>query len=326
MNTTKKFVLVAALAGLIATAAGCSPADDAPAPSADGEVLVGIPGNDMTVDVEAQQALYDALPAAIKDRGTMVIAVESNAGLPNSITTPEGNLVGLTIDTANLIGAAIGIDVDLQTATFDQLIPGIQAGRFDLSTATFADTLERREVVDFVNHMVGVHDMLLMLKTQTEWVDTLTPQTACGLSVSVNKGGVQANELAEASDACVANGDEPIDIQLYSSNPEALLAVKSGRADAGIFGYTQVQQYVSEDDTLAAGLLRPGIIRYTGMATPKGATELQEAVRGAILYLHETGTWLEVLKLYGLEAHAPTEKVINNLEPFDPETANEDVP
>jgi len=285
------------------------------------EIIAGPPGKDVSISIEAQQSLYDMLPKDIKAKGELTIAVEANAGLPNSITSPDGKERGMIIDMANVLGAVIGIPVDLKTASFDQLIPGLQANRYDLSTSTFSDTLPRREVVDFVNDLTLVSPLLVVPASNKDLVGTLTPETTCGMTAAVNKGGAEADVLVNASKECVQSGKQPIDIQLFPSNPVAMLAVKSGRAKTAIFSGAQAKWIVENDKTLALGAPTPGIIGYDGIALPKGSP-LTPVIRAALLNLHSSGTWLQILKLYGAQDMAPTEKVINNLKPFDPKDAN----
>ncbi|WP_336646846.1 transporter substrate-binding domain-containing protein [Microbacterium sp. USHLN186] len=310
MAQLRKPLALLAVAAL-ALLAGCSGTPDASAPAeSEGSGLtVGPPDADTVVEIETVDGLFDKLPDAIKDRGKLVVGVEANAGLPNSVSTPEGELRGLIVDTAYALGKTIGIDVELAPTTFDQIIPGLEAGRYDLGTNTFSVTEERLQAVDFVNHLVGVRAVLLVQADNDEYAGKLTVTDACGLSVGVNKGGVQVLELEKASAQCVEEGKEPIDIQLFPSNPEAVLAVKSGRTDASIFQYTQTMTYASEDASLAAGGLIPGITSYVGMALPKGS-EAQDVIREAMLVLYDSGVWMQILKLYSIEDQAPTEEVI----------------
>ena len=55
-------------------------------------------------------------------------------------------------DLAKALGAVLGLKVKVVNATFDAIIPGLAAGKYDLGMSSFTDTKAREKVVDFVTY------------------------------------------------------------------------------------------------------------------------------------------------------------------------------
>src|SRR5699024_12771371 len=64
----------------------------------------------------------------------------------------DGELKGVAVDVAKEVLVELGVDeVDGQLADFGELIPGLQANKVDLITASMAITAERSDTVEFVD-------------------------------------------------------------------------------------------------------------------------------------------------------------------------------
>ena len=63
-------------------------------------------------------------------------------------------------DLAKALGQVMGLKADVQNVTFDSIIPGLAAGKYDLGMSSFTDTKEREATVDFVTYADGRHVVL----------------------------------------------------------------------------------------------------------------------------------------------------------------------
>lgn len=61
----------------------------------------------------------------------------------------DGALTGFDHDVGTEVCRRARLDCDWQVAEFDQLIPGVQSGRFDIAISGFGITPERARIVDF---------------------------------------------------------------------------------------------------------------------------------------------------------------------------------
>ena len=55
-------------------------------------------------------------------------------------------------DLAKALATVMGLKADVKNATFDSIIPGLAAHKFDLGMSSFTDTKEREQTVDFVTY------------------------------------------------------------------------------------------------------------------------------------------------------------------------------
>ncbi len=125
-----------------------------------------------------------AVPEAIKSKGTLVVAADASYA-PNEFIKPGGkDVVGADVDLAKAIGAKLGLTVKVQNATFDGIIPGIAADKFDLGMSSFTDTKEREKTVDFVTYFNAGTSFFVKADGGPD-VETL--DQLCGHKVAVEK-------------------------------------------------------------------------------------------------------------------------------------------
>ena len=85
------------------------------------------------------------MPAAIKAKGTLTVASDASyapdefigsTARPSSVWTP---------DLMNALGKVMGLKVTIANVTFDDIIPGMVAGRYMLGASSFTDDKGARE-------------------------------------------------------------------------------------------------------------------------------------------------------------------------------------
>src|SRR5205823_9715426 len=93
------------------------------------------------------------VPATIKKQGTLTVASDASYA-PNEFIGPNGRtVVGMDPDLMSALAAVMGLKVKVVNATFDAILPGMQAGKFDIGASSFTDTKEREKTVDFVTYL-----------------------------------------------------------------------------------------------------------------------------------------------------------------------------
>lgn len=174
--------------------------------------------------------LRDALPAAIKNSGTL--RVGSQQTFPPVEYREEGSadVQGLSVDLLREIAARLGLKIQYVHAEYASLIPGIQAGRFDIASGGLSDTVEREEKLDFVNYFnsgVGI----LMLGSENAVVNNI--DDLCGKGVATLLGSrVIVDAVTAASERCSARGQQKIRIEQLPAAPDARMQLDLGRVNA----------------------------------------------------------------------------------------------
>lgn len=88
-------------------------------------------------------AQAQALPDRIKTAGKIVIAQTPNYP-PLEYKDPQTNeLTGFDIDLGNAIGKELGVKIDWQEVSFEQMASALQTGRVDVIMIGMSDTPER---------------------------------------------------------------------------------------------------------------------------------------------------------------------------------------
>jgi polar amino acid transport system substrate-binding protein len=268
--------------------------------------LIGLTGCSATTAAPESDAANDRSALFNEEAAALVPADIAEAGVLQMVTTvgmaplnypdeASGDLKGFNIDIMNDIGAVLGLEVEAEGASMDQIIPGIQAGRYDITASNMAITDERAEVLDFVQYYFANSS----LATVAGNPDDVAADDLCGMSVGVSNGSFQQTiVMPDKSAACEEAGAKPIDVQSYSDQQKAVLALDSGRLQA-VAGDTPILLYAaSMNDRIEVGdKLTDGSILGIGM---NEGSELVEAVSAAMDELISSGTYEETLDRYGI--------------------------
>ena len=124
------------------------------------------------------------VPAAIKSKGTLNIALDATYAPDEFIATDGHTIIGMDADFANAITQILGLKANLINATFDTIIPGLQSGKYDMGDSSFTDTLARQKVVDFVTYFQAGEGFYV--KSGSAGFNGLA--SLCGHTVSVETG------------------------------------------------------------------------------------------------------------------------------------------
>ena len=98
----------------------------------------------------AAAALFVASTAQAKDWKTVTVAMEG-AFEPFNLTDPSGKIVGFEPELVNDLCVRAKLECKIIAQDWDGMIPGPQAGKFDVIMDGMSITEERLKVVDFSN-------------------------------------------------------------------------------------------------------------------------------------------------------------------------------
>lgn len=288
----------AALAACSLALTACSSSKSGGAPSAGASIS----------KVSADPSLAAQVPADIKSGGKLVIATDASYA-PNEFKDDKGNIVGMDVDLANAIAQKLGLTADVQNATFDSIIPGITAKKYNMSMSSFTDSKEREATVDMVTYFSAGTGMAVKNGNP----DKVDPKDLCGKKVAVQTGTTQADAIKDTiNPACVKAGKPTIpgDGDKFDLQTDVTTALVSGRdqvmlADSPVIDYAvkqtngQLQKVGDVTDTAPYGVV-----------VPKGS-ELAKAVQGAVTSLMADGTYKAILEKWGVQAGSISTSVVN---------------
>ncbi len=301
---------------LVVLAAGCGSSKakvssalptTAPPGTSAGSTTTAAAGSGSIAAAQQDAAAIAQLPAAIKSKGSLTVALDASYAPDEFIDTDGKTVIGMDADMITAIGQVLGLSVSLGNVKFDAIIPGLASGKYDVGASSFTPTLDRQKTVDFVTYFQAGEGYYISANSTKTYngLDSL-----CGAKVAVEKTTTEESDAQAQTKKCTAAGKGAIDVQSYDDQNAANLAVSSGRADVGFLD-SQVAAYVvaqSKEQFKQVGT--PFSTAPYGMAVPKGGGMAQPML-AAVKDLIASGIYAKILDKWALKDGAITSPVIN---------------
>jgi polar amino acid transport system substrate-binding protein len=315
MKSTKRITVAIAASMMALAFAGCSKsstdttvaAETTAAVAVETTAAAGDPAAETTAAAASGASLNAMLPAAIKSAG--VVKVGSDLTYPPYEFLADGSdqPIGFDVDYANAVGEKLGVKFVFENSGFDGLIPAVEAGRYDVILSGMTDKAERQAKVDFVNYQSSGFSILVPAGNA---LGVAKIEDLCGKKVAMQKGTSQIDFVKGVSAKCAT----PIAISEFPTEPEAQLAIQSGRADAGVADTPPMAYFVTTTEAGKKFEMVKGEqyeSALLGMAISKKLPELRDAVQKATAEMMADGSYDKLLTKWGLEATKITEATIN---------------
>ncbi|MGH3928273.1 MAG: ABC transporter substrate-binding protein, partial [Pseudonocardiaceae bacterium] len=218
------------------------------------------------------------VPPAVAADGILVIGTAA-AYAPSIFTAPDGQtIIGLDVDLGTAIAQKLGLAVRFVNGSFDGLIPGLLAGRYELLMAAFTINEDRLQKVHMVSYL-SAGTSLAALKGNP---GRLSVDKLCGRTVAVQKGTVQVDDLRTRSATCSQAGQPAITLQQFQKQTDATLAVTAKRADAMLADSPVADYAVQQAQGQLEVVGQPYSTAPYGVVVPKNGGEYSQAVLGAL--------------------------------------------
>jgi polar amino acid transport system substrate-binding protein len=213
----------------------------------------------------------------------------------------------MDVDLFNAVMQKFGVKVQWVPANFDSIILGVNSGKYDAGVSSFSINPDRKKQVDMVSYF----------NAGTQWVvlkgnpKNVNPDNACGLSIGVQKGTVQLDDLTARSKKCTAAGKKPINPIVEQAQSKVTADVVSGKAAAmladspvGLYAIKQTNGQLE-----ALGKIYDAA-RY-GYVLPKTQTAFAQAIVEALKSLDTSGDYKKTLSTWANESGAISDFAVN---------------
>ena len=259
--------------------------------------------------VTAFAAGAQELPAALKQRGTIIAAVIPNYP-PLEMKNPQtGELTGFDIDLGNAIAAKLGVRMQWQETSFEQMLAAVRTGRVDIILSGMSDLPARQETATFINYIRSGTQFFTQHSRAAEFP---TRESLCGKTVGASRRTSLPAEIKAFSDAnCVAQGRQEIRYVGTEGSADARTQLRQGRIDAAMQGSETLPYIMGLEPNTFALVGEPTRYTLMGIATAKEAEELRQAIVGALKALIADGTYKQLLVKWQLQPSELTEITIN---------------
>ncbi len=214
-----------------------------------------------------------------------VLTMATNAEFPPYEYYEGEKVVGIDAEIAQLIADKLGMELKIEDVAFDSIIPGVQAGKYDMGMAGMTVTEDRLKDVNFSDsYAKGVQVVIVKDGGSIASLD----------DIAGKKIGVQTSTTGDiyASDEF---GEE--NVTKYENGALAVEALKSGKVDCVIIDNEPAKSYVAANEGLKI-LETEYVEEDYAICFAKENTELQEKVNEALKELIADGSVQKVIDKY----------------------------
>jgi octopine/nopaline transport system substrate-binding protein len=228
----------------------------------------------------AASILLIAGAAQAKDWKTVVIGMEG-AYEPYNLTDPSGKIVGFEPDLAMDLCARMKVECKIIAQDWDGMIPGLNAGKFDVIMDGMSITDERKKSIDFTDPYSATPAAFAASKTSplaklasNGKVFNLTKDKAGGEAalneVKATLKGKTIGVQVSTTHATFANDNlkDVATIKEYKTTDERDLDLKAGRIDAVLDDQPSLVSMLEKPDAADFALAGP---EFTGGGFGVGA-------------------------------------------------------
>ncbi len=256
-------------------------------------------GADPALTQSVQPDLAKLLPPEVAKSKTFTVAVALGSP-PDDFHNAKGEIVGWEIDILRAATQSLGVQLELRPTTFDTLIPGLQAKRFDAAVGQMGVTVVREKVVDMIGTLLG-NELFAALSDNPIKVASL--DDLCGVTVGTTRGSREMVFASEHQPKCAAAGKPPINALAFNDGNSAAEALMSKRVDLFWLGSTAVSYFVGESKGRTKVVGHYTDTSYIGIAFPKGS-DMAKPMQAAVQHLIDNGTYTKIVTKWGLGSSA----------------------
>lgn len=291
--------VAAAVCALVAIAGAACSAED---PDVAGQQASPEAGSSAEIPKqEVNQELSDQLPADIK-KAKKITTVNSGSFPPYEIIQTDGTASGASADLMTAMGELWGVEVEHETVDgLSSVLTGLSSERYQLAFGPIGDFKDRQASNDFVDY-VQEFVVFAVPKGNPNKIDGI--ETTCGLKIAVQAGGSAEKVIKDQAKKCKADGKDPIKVMSFKDQPQSILSVQSGRADAFFSSQAPLTYFVKESngklELAGTGKANGFDTLYQGAVVNKGS-EMGPVVEESLKVLFENGTYEKIMKKWDLQ-------------------------
>ena len=203
---------------------------------------------------------------------------------------------GWEVQLTNEVAKMLHLHVDYVAASVTADIPGVQAGRWQLSTDDWFVTPAREKIV---NYVTDLRSGTRFFEAKGSKVKVNSPKDLCGRTVAVKKATVEATLAQKAATACSKAGKPKLTIQLYPTEASVTLAIESHRAQVGWTGSTPTDYLVKKQPKKFQVAGSNFTVVTVGIVVSKQYPGLAKAMAAAVNQLIKNGKYEKLLEKWG---------------------------
>jgi len=232
---------------------------------------------------------------AVQKAGQIVIATSPD--YPPFEDLGADGVEGIDIDIWNNICEKLGVSLKIEQVDFDSVLPGVQAGKFNVGVSGITITEARQKNVLFTDPYCLAAQSIVVL----EGSPITCKADLEGKAVSVQTG-------TTAGSFCMAQG---YTVNSYANNTDAQTAMVAGKADAWVIddltAASMVKIYNAEHDQKLVVLPDTMTTEPYAFAFAFGSEDLVKEINGIIAQMVADGTIEAIFEKYEAPYTSPAQ-------------------
>jgi polar amino acid transport system substrate-binding protein len=247
------------------------------------------------------------VPSTFKGK---TLQVATDATYPPDESMQGTTMIGFDVDLFRAVATTLGLKETENNVTFDDIIGGIDSGRYQIGNSSFTDNKTREKSVNFVDYFQAGEGVYAKSSSNAKFTGL---KSFCGTTVAVETGTTEQTDANTTKKACPKS--KKLNVLTFPTQTEANAAVSSGRATFG-FVDSQIAGFIASTSHGLFKVVGNAIeVAPYGIATPKttAGAGLAKAIQAAVKTLIANGTYHAILSKWGVTGGAlPSSKIVLN--------------
>ena len=233
---------------------------------------------------------------SVQKAGELVIASSPDFPPFESLSS-DGSVDGIEIEICNLICEKLGVKLKIEQVDFDSVLPGVQAGKFNMGVSGISVTEKRQKNVLFTDPYCLAAQAIVV----TEGSPITCKADLTGKAVSVQTG-------TTAETYCMEQGYA---VSSFAANSDAEAALTTGKVDAWVIddltAADMVKAYNAENDSKLVVLPEAMTTEPYAFAFRFGSEDLVKEINGILSELVADGTVQSIFDKYDAPYTSPAQ-------------------
>ena len=252
-------------------------------------LMLGASGAALAADCKPAVADADLIKP-----GTLVMS--TNPTLPPlQFVDSSGALKGMRVELGTEIAKRLCLTPEYIRIEFSAMVPGLQAGRWDLINTGIFFTAERAKLMQMIPYEKQAISISVPLAAKGAITKS---EDLAGKTVGVEIGGFEAAKTKVLNDELTAKGLTPMTVRTFDNFALAYQALKAGQVDAVVSIDGVAKAYADRGD-FARGISG---LYATPVALAMKSKPLAEAVLKVMNEMKADGSYQKLFESYGVVA------------------------
>ncbi len=233
--------------------------------------------------------------------GTLVMSTNPTLP-PMQFVDSSGALKGMRITLGDEIARRLCLKPEYIKIEFSAMVPGLQAGRWDIINTGIFWTEERAKLMQMVQYEAQAVSISV---AKGNPLNISKPEDLAGRTVGVELGGFEERKLKELNESMTAKGLKPMNVRTFDNFATAYQALRAGQTEASVSIDSTAAEYAKrgEFDRAISGLFA------TPVALAMKSPALANAVVAVFNDMQKDGSYGKLMAEYGLLANKEPIKI-----------------